>query len=204
MGNPDDLAEWIQQLSSAEPKERFKSAARLYQRGRKGVDPIFAEWRQDRDFAKLMRNSLASLVTQHRYPLGTVVVGVAVQPERFDQILEANGSPPLAQTPDDQDAKEFELLFGEFYALDILTTRDPNGNGAIAKFLRKFGEGIQQVELYVRDVDRATEILQRRFGVPPIYPATRTGANGTRVNFFLVSSSGGGKLLLELVEDKKP
>lgn len=128
------------------------------------------------------------------------MVGVAVQTERFEEILQANGSPPLANTPDDQDAKEFELLFGEFYALDILTTRDPDGNGAIARFLKKFGQGIQQVELYVRDVDRATEILRTRFALQPIYPATRAGANGTRVNFFLVPAAGGGKFLLELVQ----
>ena len=44
--------------------------------------------------------------------------------------------------------------------LDILTTKAPGGNGAIARFLEKFGEGIQQVELDVTDVDRATEILR--------------------------------------------
>ena len=67
---------------------------------------------------------------------------------------------------------------------DILTTPVPAGSGAIARFLEKFGEGIQQVEIDVTDVDRATEILRTRFKLDPIYPATRPGANGTRVNFF--------------------
>ena len=43
--------------------------------------------------------------------------------------------------------------------LDVLTSREPGGEGAIARYLKKFGAGIQQVELYVRDVDRATAIL---------------------------------------------
>ena len=43
--------------------------------------------------------------------------------------------------------------------LDILTTKSPGGTGAIASFLEKFGEGIQQVETDVTDVDRATETL---------------------------------------------
>ena len=95
---------------------------------------------------------------------------------------------------------EFELRFGEHSELDILTTRAPGGEGAIARFLQKFGEGIQQIELNVREVDRATEILRSRFGLTPIYPATRAGADGTRVNFLLVPAAGGRKVLIELVE----
>ena len=125
-------------------------------------------------------------------------------PETFDKIRTANGSPPLADAPTDQDVLEFELEFaGRFIPtprLDILTTKAPGGDGAIARFLNKFGEGIQQVEIDVTNVDRATEILRTRFQVEPIYPATRPGANGTRVNFFLVTSWNGTKVLAELVE----
>jgi hypothetical protein len=56
------------------------------------------------------------------------------------------------------------------------------------------------VEIDVTDVDRATEILRTRFQIEPIYPTTRPGANGTRVNFFLVTSWNGTKVLAELVE----
>ena len=84
--------------------------------------------------------------------------------------------------------------------LDILTTREPGGKGAIARFLEKFGEGIQQIEVYVRDVGRATGILRSRFGLEPIYPASRAGANGTRINFFLAPAQEGKKVLIELVE----
>jgi hypothetical protein len=52
----------------------------------------------------------------------------------------------------------------------------------------------------VKDVGRATEILRERFGQQPIYPQTRAGADGTRVNFFLVAAPEGKKVLIELVE----
>jgi hypothetical protein len=83
-----------------------------------------------------------------------------------------------------------------------LTTQEPGGTGTIAQYLQKYGEGIQQVELLVRSVDRATEILRARFGLAPIYPATREGADATRVNFYLVTTPLGKKVLVELVEAK--
>ena len=42
-----------------------------------------------------------------------------------------------------------------------------------------------------------------RFKLDPIYPATRSGANGTRMNFFLVTAWNGKKVLVELVEQPK-
>ena len=95
---------------------------------------------------------------------------------------------------------EFAGEFVRSSRLDILTTKAPGGGGAIARFLEKFGEGIQQVEIDVMDVDRATEILRAGFKLDPIYPITRPGANGTRVNFFLVSVRNDKKVLVELVE----
>jgi hypothetical protein len=128
-------------------------------------------------------------------------------PETFDKIRAGNGSTPVADAPADQDVIEFELeLVQDFTApvrLDILTTRAPGGGGAIARFLEKFGEGIQQIELDVAEVDRATEILRTRFHLDPIYPATRLGADGTRVNFFLVPTADNKKVLVELVEKPK-
>jgi hypothetical protein len=59
---------------------------------------------------------------------------------------------------------------------------------------------VQQVEFRCTNVDRATQILREKFAVAPVYPATRGGADGTRVNFFLVSSPGAGKVLIELYE----
>ncbi len=165
-------------------------------------------WTQDREFA--------SLLLHHDVPGRPLRVtgGIAVTPETFARIREANGLPPLADVPPDQDAQEFELHFapvqretGELQSgpiqIDVLTSKEPGGQGAIANFLRKFGEGIQQVEFEVEDVDRATRILDERFGQRAIYPQTRAGADGTRVNFFLASCSGEKKLLIELVEPKR-
>jgi hypothetical protein len=62
--------------------------------------------------------------------------------------------------------------------------------------------------LLARNVDAATEILRTRFEVQPIYPATRVGADRTRVNFFLISlrekGQKKGKILIELVEPATP
>jgi hypothetical protein len=66
--------------------------------------------------------------------------------------------------------------------------------------LAKFGEGVQQVEIRCANVDRAMEILKEKFDVKPVYPSTRPGAGGTRVNFFLVPSPDGGKVLIELYQ----
>lgn len=81
-----------------------------------------------------------------------------------------------------------------------MTTREPGGDGAIARYLSRFGEGVQQVEFLCTNVDRATEILKEKFKIAPVYPATRAGADGTRVNFFLVASPDGGKVLIELYQ----
>jgi hypothetical protein len=43
-------------------------------------------------------------------------------------------------------------------------------------------------------------LLRTRFAVEPIYPDTRTGADGTGVNFFLVPAGEGRRILIELVE----
>jgi hypothetical protein len=123
-----------------------------------------------------------------------------VEPAAFTRIHDANGAPPLAHVPPDQDAEEFELHFPDGISLDVLTTRAPGGPGAIARYLVKFGEGIQQVEFRSSDVDRATAILKESLGVVPVYPQTRAGADGTRVNFFLVPALGTGKVLIELYE----
>jgi len=123
-----------------------------------------------------------------------------VRPETFAAIRKANCWTKLAEVPPDQHASEFELHFEGQISLDVLTSRVPDSDGAIAKFLAKFGEGIQQVEFQCTDVGRATAILRENFGIAAIYPETRPGANGTRVNFFLVPAADGKKILIELYE----
>lgn len=164
---------------------RESAAGDLYSIGCALGDAATTGWRADAELADLLT--------------GPPTVGIAVQPERFETIRTAFGHAHLADVPPDQDAKEFEVIL-RAVRLDVLTTREPGGAGAIAKFLEKFGEGIQQVEYPTADVDRATETLRARFGLVPIYPATRPGADGTRVNFFLARTPDGKKVLVELVE----
>jgi hypothetical protein len=129
-------------------------------------------------------------------------VGLAVAPDAFQAIHAANGSPRLAEVPPDQDGQEFELHFPDHIALDVLTSKDPRGSGTIARYLARFGAGVQQVEFQCRDVGRATAIVKEKFGIAPVYPATRPGADGTRINFFLVATPAGSKVLIELYEPR--
>jgi hypothetical protein len=185
------LALSIADLSSADASKRLAAGAEIYRLGRASAGSAIAEWWAEIELATLLLS-----------PTPAITVGLAVQRDTFGRIRIANGTPRLAAVPPDQDAEEFELHFPEGISLDILTTREPGGSGAIAKYLAKLGEGIQQVEYRCASVDRVTQILKEKFGVNPVYPATRHGADGTRVNFFLVASPDGGKVLIELYEGK--
>lgn len=184
-----ELSNAIAGLSSAEPSARQTAADEVYRLGRAVAGIAVSSWWADEELSALL---LA--------PNPAVTVGLAVTRESFNRIRIANGTPRLAEVPADQDAEEFELHPSENISLDILTTREPGGEGAIARYLTKFGEGVQQVEFQCNNVGRATEILKEKFKIAPIYPATRPGADGTRVNFFLVVSPDGGKVLIELYE----
>lgn len=181
----------IADLASADLPARTRAAEMLFRQGRDLVDPILAQWRRESELAALIR-----------MPNPVITIGVAVSPESFEKIRAANENPALAGVPPDQDAQEFELHFGAKVRLDILTTKDASGTGAIARFLEKFGEGIQQVEIEVKDCENATNRVRSAFGVEPLYPTARAGADGTRVNFFLVSRPDGRKVLIEFVEPR--
>jgi hypothetical protein len=182
------LANAIAGLCSDDLAVRVAAAKEIYHTGRIPADQATHAWRSDGEFSALLGED------------PVVTVGLAVERATFARIREANGAPSLAQVPPDQDAEEFELHFPGRISLDVLTTREPGGQGAIARYLTKFGEGVQQVEYRCTGVDRATAILKERFGVAPVYPQTRAGADGTRVNFFLVPASDAGKVLIELYE----
>lgn len=176
----------IGNLASSDAAVRIASASAIYNQGLALTGRVVSSWLADREFSRLLSEQ----------PL--ITVGLAVFPNTFARIRLANGNPRLADVPADLDAEEFELHFSSEISLDILTSRDPNGEGAIARYLKRFGEGIQQVEYRCADVDRATEILKQNFGIAPVYAQARSGADGTRVNFFLVSIPDGGKVLMEL------
>ena len=188
---PSELGAAIAGLSSGDPVARQSAAEEIYRLGRAAAGIAVSSWWAD--------NELGALLAA---PNPAVTVGLAVARETFSPIRVANGTPRLAEVPSDQDAEEFELHFGNGVSLDILTTREPGGDGAIARYLAKFGEGVQQVEFLCSNVDRATEILKEKFRLAPIYPEARSGADGTRVNFFLLASPDGGKVLVELYEAK--
>jgi hypothetical protein len=185
------LAQAIADLSSADESKRLAAAGEIYRLGRATAGSAISDWWADSELSRLL---LA--------PHPAVTVGLAVERDTFGRIRIAHGTPRLADVPPDQDAEEFELHLREGVSLDILTTREPGGSGAIARYLGKFGEGIQQVEYRCANVDRARQILKEKLGVAPVYAATRAGADGTRVNFFLVASPDGGKVLVELYEEQ--
>lgn len=187
----EDVAALIRALASPDETVREDSASAIFRGGSGLVEPLLRDWLGDPGVAR-------QILPRDAVP--QITVGLAVAPPHFDLIRAANGSPRLADVPPDQDAREFALEFARGVRLDILTSREPRGAGAIARYLQKFGEGIQQIEIRVSDVDRTTELLRSRFGVQPIYAATRAGAGGTHVNFFLVPVTTGGKVLIELVQ----
>jgi len=185
------LAQSIADLSSAEASKRLRAAGEIYRLGRAAAGSAISNWWAESELSALLLG-----------PNPSITVGLAVERDTFGHIRIANGTPRLADVPPDQDAEEFELHFAEGISLDILTTREPGGSGAIAKYLAKFGEGVQQVEYRCANVDRATQILREKFGVAPVYPTARPGGDGTRINFFLVTSPDGGKVLIELYESQ--
>lgn len=191
------IAQLIDELSTSDARVREWAAAGIFALGFARAQQCVNGWLADPDLADcFVFNEFGS---QGRFPRTTV--GIAIEPSRFSRMRAANGSPNLADVPPDLDAEEFEINVGDWVRLDILTTRDRNADGAIARFLRKHGEGIQQIELNVRNADRAAQLLRDRFGLAPVYPQAREGADGARVNFFLVSAQESGRLLIELVEE---
>ena len=181
------IREEIEKLASPELAVRDAAAEEIFVAGAILARRAVREWLSDEEMAELVGKDPA------------ITVGIAVEPALFELIREANGNPRLAEVPPEQDAREFELHFTGI-ALDVLTTNAPGGKGAIARYLARFGEGIQQVEFLCKDVSRATAILRDRFNVLAVYPETRKGADGTRVNFFLASTPEHEKVLIELYE----
>ena len=181
------LQKQIEQLKSADPAVRDTAAEEIYIAGSLLARRASKPWFRDVEF----------VAVAGREP--KITVGIAVSPQLFEEIRTANGNPPLAKVPPDQDAMEFELHFTGLH-LDVLTSKAPEGDGAIAGYLAKFGGGIQQVEFLCSDVDRAIQILKEKFRLRPVYPETRAGAEGTRINFFLAATPEGEKVLIELYE----
>jgi hypothetical protein len=189
MNDSAPIADLLAQLAGADAAQRERAAAEIFRQGCAAAEPVLKQWFADAEFRALVAGC---------GPLLTV--GVAVEAAQFEEIRRRFGQIRLAQMPPEQDALEFELQFPHGVRLDVLTTRDPAGSGAIARFLARSGAGIQQIECEVRDAVRATQLIRSRFTLEPVYPETCAGANGTRVNFFLAPVAEGRKVLIELVE----
>jgi len=187
------IAPLVLNLQDDNPRTRQNAAQEIFRRGRQLAELAIASWLQDVDLRQSLR------MGDEGFP--EMVVGVAVGASAFERIRATAGMPHLADVPPDQDAREFEISFPQDVRLDILTSREPDGTGAIARYLRKFGAGIQQIEILSRDVEQTTKILRTRFSLNPIYPAVQAGAGGTRINFFLVPGARGGKVLIEIVQE---
>lgn len=204
---PEPTPEYIRQLADNDSSRRAQVALDLFVKGVARVQASLQDWEKNDEFRSLVVHEKVLGLAPGKTSPPKLTVGIAVLPDIFEKIRLANGSPALANVPADVDVIEFELEFASGGAppvrVDVLTTKAPDGNGAIARFLKNIGEGIQQVEIDVTDVDCATEILRTRFKIEPIYPATRTGAEGTRINFFLVPAGNNQKVLVEFVEQPK-
>src|SRR5215470_18238801 len=88
----------IENMSSSDPEARVAAATEIHREGRALADHAVYPWWSDAELVKLLGA-----------PTPFVTVGLAVQPERFEKIREAAGSPRLAEVPPDQDAREFEI-----------------------------------------------------------------------------------------------
>jgi methylmalonyl-CoA/ethylmalonyl-CoA epimerase len=80
-------------------------------------------------------------------------------------------------------------------AVQLLAPAKPDST--IAKFLDRNGPGLQQLAYRVTDVDAASNALKEA-GIRLIYPESRRGTAGSRVNFVHPKDAGG--VLVELVE----
>jgi methylmalonyl-CoA/ethylmalonyl-CoA epimerase len=70
-------------------------------------------------------------------------------------------------------------------------------DSAIGKFLTKNGPGMQQLCYRVADLEHVSAVLRER-GVRLLYPESKTGTGGARINFVHPKDAGG--VLLELTE----
>src|ERR1039458_5523634 len=147
MSQADDITRWIRGLANPDPAKRLATATQLKLVASTLCQSAINEWNENLEFRELLLPFLADAAGKPNHGKTPFVTGIAVQPDNFEQIRTANGSPRLADVPPDQDALEFELRFVDHADFDILTTREPGGSGVIARYLQKFGEGIQQIEI---------------------------------------------------------
>jgi methylmalonyl-CoA/ethylmalonyl-CoA epimerase len=102
------------------------------------------------------------------------------------------------ETNTEQGVREAMLAVGPTVdggCLQLLAPLSPEST--IAKFLDRYGPGVQQVAYTVADVDAACAALRDR-GVRLLYDTPRHGTAGSRINFVHPKDAGGVRV--ELVE----
>jgi methylmalonyl-CoA/ethylmalonyl-CoA epimerase len=90
-----------------------------------------------------------------------------------------------------------KVMFLKAGPVEIELMEPLSERSAVARYLRKHGQGVQHVAFSVENLDNARDTLLLK-GVPVMEQEMR-GAQGERVSFIHPDASGG--LLLELVEN---
>ena len=104
------------------------------------------------------------------------------------------------ETNQEQGVREAMLAVGESgSSIQLLAPVDDQS--MIAKFLQRFGPGLQQLAYRVTDVDQVCAILRER-GLRLLYDEPRRGTANSRINFVHPKDAGG--VLVELVEPASP
>jgi methylmalonyl-CoA/ethylmalonyl-CoA epimerase len=104
------------------------------------------------------------------------------------------------ESNEEQGVREAMMAVGDSGSyVQLLAPLTPQST--IAKFLDRFGPGIQQVAYRVDDVEAVAAALRER-GMRMLYDAPKRGTAGSRVNFVHPKDAGG--VLVELVEPVAP
>jgi len=100
------------------------------------------------------------------------------------------------ETNEEQGVREAMVGVGDSGScIQLLAPLDESST--IAKFLERFGPGLQQLAYRVTDIEQVSAILRGR-GLRLLYDAPRRGTNDSRINFVHPKDAGG--VLVELVE----
>src|SRR5579872_837944 len=106
-----EAREFVAGLADPNLQTRAAAAKSFFEAGLQSCRSILDQWLSNSELESLFRRHAGEPSNNHENLAATV--GIAVAPEAFERIRTANGSPHLADVPPDQDAKEFELHFGE-------------------------------------------------------------------------------------------
>src|SRR5580693_4502874 len=98
------IVRWIHDLAGSDERVKIESAMRLYLAGVSLCTPLLSRWVSDPEFRELTLPGRPTGEAHARSQPSAIVVGIAAQPETFQQIRAANNSPRLADVPADQDA----------------------------------------------------------------------------------------------------